>query len=147
MSDGVVEEVMYVFVEKSKTDQARRGHTIVISRADNPLVCPIQWFKKWVAVRKPTAPYLFHHFNSIRKLASDTPRSRIIYWLSLIGADAARYGSHSARKGGATAAAARHIEERLIRRHGNWKSDCVYKYISESIERRLSVSRAVFAGV
>jgi integrase len=145
--DGSIEEVMYVYVEKSKTDQFRRGHTIVIGKSRNGMVCPISWFKRWVAVRRATAPFLFHHHNSTHGLATSTPCSRFKYWLGLIGVDAAMYGSHSARRGGATAAAEAGVEERLIRRHGNWRSDCVYRYIAESLARRLSVSAAIFGRV
>ena len=54
------------------------------------------------------------------------------------------YGTHSLRSSGTTAAARAHVAERLIQRHGGWKSasskNC---YISDSLEDALSVSRAV----
>ena len=51
--------------------------------------------------------------------------------------------SHSCRKGGATAAAAAGVEEQLIRRHGNWRSECVHMCITESMANRLSVTESI----
>ena len=64
--------------------------------------------------------------------------------LKRIGVDPERYGSHSARRGGATAAAAQGIAMHLLKRHGRWKSDAVYAYISDSLISRLSVALAIF---
>ena len=65
-------------------------------------------------------------------------------WLGKVGvADTHMYGSHSCRKGGATAAAAAGVEERLIRRHGNWRSECVHIYIAETLKNKLSVSSSI----
>jgi hypothetical protein len=64
--------------------------------------------------------------------------------LGKIGVDPTEYGSHSCRKGGCTAAALAGIEVRVLKRHGNWKSDAVNTYIHESIEEKLSVSQAIF---
>jgi len=44
----------------------------------------------------------------------------------------------------ATAAAAMGIQERLLRKHGNWRNDCIYRYIVESLKNRLEVSAVVF---
>ena len=64
--------------------------------------------------------------------------------LERAGIDSTEYGTHSLRSGGTTAAARAHVVERLIQRHGGWKSasskNC---YISDSLEDALSVSRAV----
>ena len=60
------------------------------------------------------------------------------------GIDWTEYGTHRLQSCGTTAAARAHVAERLIQRHGGWKSasskNC---YISESLEDALSVSRAI----
>ena len=50
--DGVLTKVLFIFVEKFKTDQERRGHTIVLG-ADkaHPWKCPILFFKAHMKVR------------------------------------------------------------------------------------------------
>ena len=64
-------------------------------------------------------------------------------WLLKINVSPAGYGSHSMRRGGATAAAKMHIRMHVLKRHGRWKSDAVYLYIDESTKDRLQVSEAV----
>ena len=54
-----------------------------------------------------------------------------------------KYGSHSLRKGGATAAAAAKVRTHVIKRHGRWLSDAVYIYIVDPVGERLEVSKAV----
>ena len=62
-----------------------------------------------------------------------------------IGIDSSDYGSHSCRRGGATAAVAANVDIHLVKRHGNWKSDAVYLYVVDSVKARLSVSGAILA--
>ena len=47
-------------------------------------------------------------------------------------------------QGGVTAAVAANVELRLIANHGNWRSTAIYAYISDSLEKKLSVSKAPF---
>lgn len=138
------EEALFIFVQKSKTDQERKGHTIVISAAEDKRICVVNVFKEYSKRRNAAAEYLFHQNDSVRPLSSKTPNGIIKKWLKKIGVDPKRYGSHSMRKGGATAAAEKNISERLIMRHGNWKSTAVYLYITESMKNRLEVSKAIF---
>ena len=53
------------------------------------------------------------------------------------------YGLHSLRSGGASAAAATEVPERLIARQGGWKSlSTVRRYIQEPLENALKASKA-----
>jgi integrase len=138
-------ELLYVLVVKSKTDQERRGHTIVIAPALNMLeACPIAFYKKWMKLRDPQAMYLFHQKTSPKKLAHTTPNGIIKKLLKRIHVNPDPYGSHSCRKGGCTEAARKGIAIRILKKHGNWISDAIFTYISESMEERISVSQAVF---
>jgi integrase len=143
--NGQTEEVLFVFVEKSKTDQERRGHTIVLAASDECRArCPIAWFKMYTVTRNGSSEFLFHKEKNDQKLSDKTPNHRLKSWLHRIGEkNPQKFGSHSMRKGGATAAAESGIEERLIKKHGNWRSDAVYVYIKESLHNRLRVSRAI----
>jgi len=61
-----------------------------------------------------------------------------------VGEDASQFGLHSLRSGGATAAAAAGVQERLIQRQGGWRSECAMKvYFQESLPNLLAVSRSV----
>jgi len=62
--------------------------------------------------------------------------------LSDLGLDAAKYGLHSFRSGAASTSANNHVSERLIQRHGRWRSSTsIDSYVKDSLEDRLSVSR------
>ena len=63
--------------------------------------------------------------------------------LAAIGLKSKEYGLHSMRSGGARLTAALVLSDRLIMRHGGWKSDSSKnRYISESKSSLLSVSRS-----
>eukprot|EP00057_Strongylocentrotus_purpuratus_P014686 XP_011669160.1 PREDICTED: uncharacterized protein LOC105440556 [Strongylocentrotus purpuratus] len=61
--------------------------------------------------------------------------------LSSIGLDSSYFGLHSLRAGGASAAAAIGISDRLFKKHGRWKSDSAKDgYVEESLKNQLSGS-------
>ena len=54
------------------------------------------------------------------------------------------YGLHSLRSGGASAAAQHGVSDRLISKQGRWASESARNgYIKDSLESRLSVTRAL----
>ena len=78
-------------------------------------------------------------------LSDNTPCHIVKNRLTEIGIDSSDYGSHSCRRGGATAAVAANVDIHLVKRHGNWKSDAVYLYVVDSVKARLSVSGDILA--
>ena len=89
--------------------------------------------------------FLFHKIpkGSVEKLGTTTPCAIVKNLLGMIGVDPKGYGSHSMRRGAATAASEAHVKMHVIKRHGRWKSDAVYMYIDDSITQQLSVSQAI----
>ena len=68
-------------------------------------------------------------------------REIIISALQSIGLDHEKFGLHNLRSGGATAAAAAGVDDRLFKKHGRWKSDKAKDgYVKESLADRLHVS-------
>ena len=62
----------------------------------------------------------------------------------IVGVNISQYGLHSFRSGGVSAAANAGGSERLLKRHGRWKTDLAKdSYIKDSKESLLSVSRAL----
>ena len=150
-------DVLVVRIVRSKTDQEARGDTIIVAdnEGDTPLK-PVSAYLNWMDIRDstelfdevpsiPPSPYAFQNLKTGAGLSPDTPRGIIKRWLTAIGEDPAEYGGHSARSGGATAAANSGIAIDLLRRHGRWKSDAVYVYIHDSRAARIAVSRAALA--
>ena len=70
--------------------------------------------------------YVFLHLSSLEKL----------------GLNKKLLGLHSLRSGGVTAAATAHVEDRLFKKRGRWKTDRAKDdYIKENISERLSVTK------
>ena len=64
--------------------------------------------------------------------------------LKEIGLDTSLYGLHSLRSGGTTEAATWGIPERLIQRHGGWRSEVsMNMYIQETKNALLRVSKTL----
>jgi integrase len=136
---------LFIFIWKSKTDTTERGHTVVLAEPKKAGLNAVRWFSlfaKFRALSHGSSPWLFCNTTTGAKLADTTPNHVIKRLLSEAGVpDVNSYGSHSCRRGGATTAAASGVEERLIKRHGNWRSDAVHLYITDSLASKLSVSR------
>ena len=141
---------LVVLVQMSKTDQERAGHTILVSPSALRLTCPLFWYTVYDQTRAKDSKFLFHQAQGARRnvlegLSASTPCHIVKNRLAEIGIDASGYGSHSCRRGGATAAVAANVDLHLVKRHGNWKSDAVYLYVVDSVKARLSVSQAILA--
>ena len=65
--------------------------------------------------------------------------------MAAAGRDPARYGAHSLRIGGATAALAAGVSPQLIRMMGRWSSDIYEIYCRMSMEAALGVTAALCA--
>ena len=68
----------------------------------------------------------------------------MLYALRPIVDDVSKFGVHSLRAGGATAAAQAGVLDRLFKRHGRWKGVNVKDgYVKDSIDDLLSVSKSL----
>ena len=147
LAKNKVDMVLYMVIRKSKTDQNGENATVVVSGCPTSPICPVMWYYRYMALRRES-PFLFHQVpkNSVAELAKGTPYRLIKAWLARIKVDPKGYGSHSLRRGGATAAARAHVRMHVLKKHGRWKSDAVYMYIVDGPEEQLGVSQAVLAG-
>ena len=60
------------------------------------------------------------------------------------GFDASKFGMHSLRSGGASAAANAGVPDHLFKRHGRWRSETAKDgYIKDSTDALMSVSRSL----
>ena len=141
--------VFFATHEPTKNDPERRGDCILIEESENALSCLVAWYRLYNQLRgRHRSEYLFVSSvgggaGSCKRLGPGLPNSRLKARCTQAGIEAAQYSSHSLRHGGATAASAGGVIERLIKAHGRWKSDCVRVYIHDSLQVRLSVSRAM----
>ena len=80
--------------------------------------------------------------KSNKPISYSTVRSLLLQVFKSVGKDPKILGTHSLRKGGATAAARNSVEDRLFKKHRRRRSDkSKDKYVKESFEQKLFVSR------
>lgn len=140
---------MSVFLEVRKNDQLRHGHRVIISRWPGE-ICPVALVEELLA----NGGYQGHSplFGRIRKSRSgpriagrmsySRARELVKEAFERIGVDSGDFGLHSFRSGGASLAAAMGVPERLIRRHGGWRSESGMRpYLEETLPALLSVSQ------
>ena len=142
--EGYNGDVLFIRIGQSKTDQTHETATIVLCGSKGSTICPIKWFKWHCAVRHES-PFVFTDLyrGVVKGLSAKTPCGIVKRALASIGIDPKPYGSHSLRRGGATAAAKQKIRMHVLKRHGRWRSDAVYLYITDSAEERLLVAASI----
>lgn len=126
---------MSVFIQKSKTDIYRDNDRIGIARTGNKL-CPVQKLEnylEWSCNPSDSGIHLFRNltkskdhfiFRKDNKPLSYTRMSELfIEAFSSFVPNIRSFGLHSIRAGGATEACNFGISDRLLRRHGRWKSE------------------------
>ena len=144
-----------LFIEKSKTDIYREGHWLFLARLNSDL-CPVSNLEHYLRntrIDSDSNEFIFRsiktskrkNFESLRRsnkpISYSTVRDEYIGLLKNMKLNPRNYGLHSLRSGGVTAAANLGVSDRLLMKHGRWKSAYVKnRYISESIESLLFVS-------
>ena len=58
-----------------------------------------------------------------------------------VGVDPSSFSSHSFRRGGTTFAFESGASPDLIKKQGDWKSDCYQRYVDDSVTKRAMVSK------
>ena len=146
---------MAINLDRSKTDQLRKGSQVVISESLSIHTCPVKIFRRYLreVKRSPveSGHYVFralyksksgHRLVSVNKpLSYSTIRDYFKASFKGFVPDISAYSTHSLRAGGATTAANAGVPDRLFQRHGRWKSVSAKDgYVDDSLNSRLSVS-------
>jgi integrase len=151
----ILAEHVELHIANSKCDQLRLGETVVISKFDSS--CPVELLSKYfdrIEAQDTPNLYLFrrvifrkgHKFidPSNKAISYSNVRDIVKAKAGQLGLDPLLYSTHSLRAGGSTAAANAGISDRLFQRHGRWSSAASKDgYIKDSLESRLSVSKAL----
>ena len=136
--------VMYVTLRQSKTDRLRKGVTLVLGKTDQ-ILCPVSSMMSYLVVRGSSAGPLFvYPDNSF--LTRDRFVEEVRRALGSAGVDPALFNSHSFRIGAATTAAARGLEDSLIKTLGRWESSAYLRYVRIPRSELANYTR-VLAGV
>lgn len=154
--DVVVErDHMSIHIASSKTDQYRKGDTVLVARTGSA-TCPVTMCERYIAMAEidlASEARLFrgivHTKQGERLRASGSlsytrMRELFLSKLSELGFDAKQFGLHSLRAGGATAAANAGIPDRMFKRHGRWRSESAKDgYVEDSMSSRMAVSKSL----
>ena len=142
-----------IFVPRRKNDQLREGHEVLIARSPSEY-CPVSLLSRFIRQgRHSETQFLFGKISRGSQSPDqilNTPMSysraleKVRLLLQGIGQDPARFGLHSLRSGGASAAAVAGVPDRLFKLHGGWRSDAAKDgYVEDSTEHRLLVSQSL----
>lgn len=146
---------MSLYIEKSKTDQHREGNSVLIART-HLSTCPVNMIERYLksaVIDEFSNEFIFrsvtfHKRKNMYTLKGKTPlsytraREILLDALQSIGLDKSKFGLHSLRSGGATAAASAGVSDRLFKKHGRWSTDTAKDgYVREDISEKLSVSK------
>ena len=127
-----------VVLKQSKTDPFRLGVPIFLGRSNSEL-CPVAAILGYLVVRGFDNGPLFQ-FADGRPLT----RQRLVHHLhkalAAVGVDPGKFSGHSFRIGAATTAAARGVEDSLIKTLGRWESAAYQRYIKLPREKLAEVS-------
>lgn len=144
-----------IFICKSKTDIFRQGAWVLVG-ATNSETCPVLALRRYLNVAAlnddTNEDFLFRRVNFFKTTNSHRLRqgqplsySRCLELfreaLSSVGLNPKKFGLHSLRSGGASAAASIGVPDRLFKKHGRWRSENAKDgYVHDSFKHRLSVS-------
>jgi integrase len=145
-----------LFLESSKTDVYREGRDVLISKTNTP-TCPVNMLLRYfylAEIPADSTDYIFRPLcfcksvNSYKlrsgKLSYTTAREILLSALETLGLNKKYFGLHSLRSGGATATAAAKVEDRLLKKHGRWRTDKAKDgYVKENISEKLSVTQNI----
>jgi len=116
-----------VTIKQSKTDPFRRGVQLFIGRTRTDL-CPVAAMLGYLDVRGPGAGPLFRFVDGAG-LTRSRFVTRVREALKAAGVDESKYNGHSFRIGAATTAAAKGIEDCVIKTLGRWESTAYLQYV------------------
>lgn len=144
-----------IFIEKSKTDKYRQGSSVLIA-ANGEKTCPKTCLINYLSaakIKSDSRQFLFgpiiktsngYRLDKKRKLSYTRTREILLEKLQDLGFDKSKFGLHSLRSGGATASYSSGVPDRLIMKHGRWKSEkSKDRYIHETVKQRLQVTHNI----
>ena len=119
--------VLQIKIKQSKTDPFRRGVYLYVGRTGSNL-CAVAAMLDYLSVRGMSPGPLFR-FEDGRVLLRQLFVEAVRDGLHKAGIDQDKYCGHSFRIGAATTAAAKGIEDSLIKTLGRWESLAYLQYV------------------
>lgn len=155
---GKIQKVLHIFIARSKTDQEKVGHVVLLGEdLKNPSCCPIRRYDLYIAAVKKSGVQSEMFFPTVSgtPMNSTTPCGIVQRAVRQANADAEAggfgidrwgepdsYGSHSLRRGGVTTARGNGVSMLDIQKHGRWKSLTVFSYVGTTPAEQLAVTNS-----
>ena len=136
-------DVMLADVKWAKNRQFGERLLIPIVRNTKSTLCPFYWFMYMVdrIPAPPDAPAFCYQLQDLLvPITYQELMAQMRIWLMQIGEDGNRFGLHSARRGGASAAFRAGLPFLAIQTLGDWGSQVFLKYIDITLDTRLKAS-------
>ena len=127
VDDATSPSVLQVRIKESKTDPFRKGVCLFLGRTGSAL-CPVAAVVDYLCQRGMSPGPLFV-FEDGRFLTRQRFVDAVIEALERAGVDQTKYCGHSFRIGAATTAAARGVEDAMIKTLGRWESVAYLQYM------------------
>ena len=132
--------LVQVTIKASKTDPFRKGVVIFMGKTQNRL-CPVAAISAYLAVCG-SSPGPFFTFKEGTPLSREFV-ARVRSALTVAGIQASQFAGHSFRIGAASTAAARGVEDSLIKTLGRWRSSAYLLYVRIPWKRLADLSRVL----
>ena len=127
VDDSKHRSVLRIAIKQSKTDPFRKGVDLFVGKTGSSL-CPVAAMLSYLCARGMAEGPLFK-FADGRVLTRQRFVSAVREGLEKAGIDSSKYSGHSFRIGAATTAAARGIEDCVIKTLGRWESVAYLQYV------------------
>ena len=132
---------MIITIRKSKTIQfSERKLLIPVSRLKNTSLCAVFWTEKHfseVQANDSSPAFLVPTRRGNSAIPYQKLQSTIKIVAAKAGFDQSVFSCHSLRRGGATFLHLQGASIEQIKTRGDWRSDCVYKYIQIPLSQRI----------
>ena len=149
------EGMIIIHLPHNKTDQMRKGDKVAIAQTGN-ITYPVAVLEAYMlrtGMARDDERLLFRPICKTAKMEKLRESGAINYSclrelfrkkLRELDYNPDKFGLHSLRAGGATAAANNGVSDRLFKRHSCWRSDSAKDgYTEDSVEQRLTVSQKI----
>ena len=137
-----------IMMRPAKSERHLRGKTVpVVLAAGGSLLDPVKAL--WEMCQRDPVPKAerasvpLFRWRSGSAFAVRQVRNMVRHLMQAVGEDGARFGAHSLRIGGATAALAAGVEPSLIRLMGRWSSDVYMIYCRMSRQSAMRVGTVI----
>ena len=141
---------LVILLKWSKTNQYGQNNELVpLAESKDPALCPVLAFQQMKALvpthheNQPLLSLPVSQVKLIRPVHPDWLAKMLSTTLEKMGEDPAAYSFHSLRRSGATAAFQAGVQYTQIKKHGCWRSDAFWAYITQASTGHTPVTSAL----